>query len=87
MRDNDLLTMRYKPICTTPNWSPPEGILIWKTNENNKAMLPDGEPKPNKVNPMITRKILLRGFLGLSKIGKSCVKKTIPQLCMDHIDG
>ena len=36
-------------------------ILIWKTNENNKAVLPDGEPKPNKANPMKNEEDIVKG--------------------------
>lgn len=36
MRDDGLPTMQYKPLCNTPNWSPPKGILIWKETKPTK---------------------------------------------------
>ena len=64
MRDDGLPALQYKLLCTTPNWTPPEGILIWRTNENNKAMLPDGEPKPCKPNPMKNEEEIIKGISG-----------------------
>jgi hypothetical protein len=44
--------IQHKLLCATPNWSPSEGDLIWKTNENNKTRLHDVEPKPCPSIPM-----------------------------------
>jgi hypothetical protein len=45
MRDDGVPAMQYKLLCTTQDWSPPKGLLVWRVDTSEKTMLPDGEPK------------------------------------------
>ena len=52
MCDHGVPAMQYKLLCTTQDWSPPEGLLIWRVDGEGRTMLPDGKPKPCKPIPM-----------------------------------
>ena len=44
--------MQWMLLCTTQDWSLPEGFLVWRVHTYEIMMLPDGEPKPCKPIPM-----------------------------------
>ena len=52
MRDDGVPAMQYKLLCTTQDWSPPEGLLVWRVDADGKIMLSDGEPRPCESIPM-----------------------------------
>jgi hypothetical protein len=83
MRDNGAPAMQYKLLCTTQDWSPPEGLdlLVWRVDADEKTMLPDGEPKPCKPIAMKTLEDILKGLSGfiqywenlkVADVGGSC---------------
>lgn len=85
MMDN---VMQYKLLCATPKyWSPYEGVLIWKANENNKARLHDAEPKPCPLIPMKIEEESIEEYFGFNKYWEIHVMKTTPKLCMVNMDG
>ena len=62
MRDDGVPAMQYKLLCTTQDWSPPEGLLVWSVDGKERAMLPDGEPKPCKPIPMKNLEDIIKGI-------------------------
>ena len=62
MHDDGLPTIKYKFFCTTPNWGPEEGVLVWQQDENDKCMLPDEERKPCKSNLMKNGPEIIKGL-------------------------
>ena len=67
MRDDGLPAMQFKILCTSSNWGPEKGILVWRQNEDNKCMLLDGKPKPCTSNPMRNRPKIIKGISGFIK--------------------
>ena len=53
-------TMEYKLLCTTQDWSPLEGFLIWLVDEEDKVILLDRKPKPRKPIPMKNVKDIIK---------------------------
>ena len=53
MGDDGVPAMQYKLLCMTQDWSPPEGLLVWRVDADGKMMLPDEEPRPYKPIPMM----------------------------------
>ena len=70
MRDNGVPAMQYKLLCTTQDWSPLEGLLVWRVNAEGKTMLPDGEPRPCKPIPMKNLEDILKGISGHTILGE-----------------
>ena len=52
MRDDGVPTMQFWLLYTSPNWGPDDGILIWRQDKDEKYLLPDGDPKSCKPDPM-----------------------------------
>ena len=44
--DDGIHAMQFKLLCTSPNWAPEDGLLVWHQDNNGKCMLPNGESKP-----------------------------------------
>jgi hypothetical protein len=81
MRDDGVPAMQYKLLCTTQDWSPPEGLLVWCVDADGKTMLPDGEPRPCKPIAMKNLEDILKGISGfiqyweslkIADVGGSC---------------
>ena len=70
VRDDGLPAMQFKVLCTSPNWGPEEGILIWRRNKNDKCVLPDGEPKPCIPSPMRNGPEIIKGISGFIQYWK-----------------
>ena len=62
MCDDNILAMQYKLMCTTQDWSPPEGLFDWHVDEEDKVVFPYGEPKPCKPIPMKNVKDIIKGI-------------------------
>lgn len=71
MRDNDILAMQFKVLCTSPNWGPKDEILVWCQDEHGKCMLPDEEPKPCTPNPRRYGPKLIKVYSDSLNIGKN----------------
>ena len=52
MHDDGIPTMQYKLLRMTQDWSPPEGLLVWRVDVDVKTILLNGKPKPCKPIPM-----------------------------------
>ena len=52
VHDNAIPAMQFQILCTSPNLSPEDGLLVWRQDEYGKYVLLDGEPKPYMSNPM-----------------------------------
>ena len=70
-RDDGTPAMQYKLLCTSQDWSPPEGLLVWCVDADGKAMLPDGEPKPCKPIAMKNLEDILKGISGFIQYWES----------------
>jgi hypothetical protein len=81
MRNDGVPTIQYKLLCTTQDWSPLEGLLVWRVDADGKTMLPDGKPKSCKLTAMKNLEDILKGIssfiqywesLKVADIGGSC---------------
>ena len=45
MREDGVPAIGYKLLCTTQDWNPHEGLLVWHVDAEGKTMLLDGEPR------------------------------------------
>ena len=71
MRDDGVPAMQYKLLCTTQDWSPPEGLLVWRVDGEGRTMLLDGEPKPCKPIPMKNLEDIVKGISGFIQYWES----------------
>jgi hypothetical protein len=71
MRDNGVPAMQYKLLCTTHDWSMPEGLHVWRVDADGKMMLPDGKPKPCKPIAMKNLEDILKGISGFIQYWES----------------
>ena len=62
MRDDGVPAMQFKLLCTSPNWDPEDGIGVWRQDKNEKSMLPDGDPKPCKPDPIRNGPKIIKGI-------------------------
>ncbi len=83
IRDDGLPAMQFKVLCTTPNWAPEKGILVWQQDENGKCMLPNGEPKPCKPDPMRNGPEILKGISGFIQYWKEMCEEDITRRVRD----
>ena len=87
MWDDGVSTMQFKLLCTSSNWGPEDGILVWRQENNGKYLLLDGNPKPCKPNPMKNGAEIIKGISGFIEYWKSCVWKASPnvlRIFMNH---
>ena len=56
--------MKYKILCTNPNWLPKEGggIKLWQEDEEGRAIWPHGEPTSLSPQQMRNFEEILRGI-------------------------
>ena len=83
MRDDGQPAMQFKILCTSPNWGPEEGILVWSQNEDGKCMLPDGEPKPCTPSPMRNGPEIIKGISGFIQYWKELCEEDITRRVRD----
>jgi hypothetical protein len=83
MCDDGLPAMQFKVLCTSPNWGPEEGILVWRQNEDEKCMLPDGEPKPCTPNPMRNGPEIIKGISRFIQYWKKLCEEDITRRVRD----
>jgi hypothetical protein len=83
MRDDGLPAMQFKVLCTSPNWGPEKGILVWRQNEDDKCMLPDGEPKPCTPSPMRNGPEIIKGISGFIQYWKELCEEDITRRVRD----
>ena len=62
--NNDVRGMQYKLLCTTQDWSPSEGLLVWRIDVEGRTMLPDREPKSYKPIPIKNLEDIVKGISG-----------------------
>jgi hypothetical protein len=62
MCDNNVPFMQYKLLCTTQDWSPPEGLFVWRMDADGNTMLLDGESRLCKPIPMKNLENILNGI-------------------------
>ena len=62
MRDDGILAMKVKLLCTFPNWGLKYSILMWRQDKDGKCMLMDGDPKPCKPNSMRNGSEIIKGI-------------------------
>jgi hypothetical protein len=61
---NGCLVMKYRILCTDPDWLPKEGggIKLWQEDEEGRALWPRGEPTSLSPQPMRNLEEILRGI-------------------------
>jgi hypothetical protein len=71
--------MKYKILCTDPDWLPKEGggIKLWREDEEGRAMWPRGEPTSLSPQPMRNLDEISRGISGFMKYWESCRMRTL----------
>lgn len=74
MLDDGVPDMQFKLLCTSPNQTPEDGILVWCQDCHGKCMLPNGEPKPCTLDPMRNRLESLKVSPDSLKSGKNCMR-------------
>ena len=52
MRDDGVRAMHFKLLCTSSNWGPDDGILVWRQDKDGKYLSLNGDAKPCKPDPM-----------------------------------
>jgi hypothetical protein len=62
IRDDGLPAMQFKLLYTSPNWTPDDGILVWRKDIDGKCVLPGGDPKPCKPDPMRNGPGIIKGI-------------------------
>src|SRR5665213_3542773 len=83
MRDDGVPAMQFKVLCTSPNWGPEDGILVWRQDDHGKCMLPDGEPKPCKPDPMRNGPDIIKGISGYIEYWKELCEEDITRVVRD----
>ena len=75
--------MQFKLLCTTLNWAPEKGILIWRQNKDMKCLLPDGEPTPCKPDPMRNGPEIINNISGFIEYWKELYEEDITRHMRD----
>jgi hypothetical protein len=83
MRDDGLPAMQFKLLCTFPNWGPDAGILVWRQGIDGKYVLPGGDPKPCKPDPMRNGLEIIKGISGFIEYWKELCDEDITRLVRD----
>ena len=83
MNDDGVPAMQFKLLCTTPNWAPEEGILVWRQDNDGKCLLPDGEPSPCKPDPMRNGPEIIKGISGFIEYWKELCEEDITRRVRD----
>jgi hypothetical protein len=83
MRDDGLLAMQFKLLCTSPNWGPDDGILVWRQDKDGKCLLSDGDPKLCKPDPMINGPEIIKGISGFIEYWKELYEEDITKRVKD----
>ena len=61
MRNDGAPTMQFKLLCTL---GPDDGILVWRQDKDEKCLLPDGDPKPCKPDPIRNKLEIIKDISG-----------------------
>ena len=83
MRDDGLLAIQFKLLCTSPNWGSENGILVWHQNNDEKYLLSDGDPKPCKPNPVKNGPEIIKGISGFIEYWKELCEEGITKRVRD----
>jgi hypothetical protein len=61
--------MKYRILCTDPNWLPKKGggIKLWEEDEEGRALWPRGEPTPLSAQSMKNLEEISRGISNFMK--------------------
>jgi hypothetical protein len=61
--------MKYRILCTDPDWLPKEGggIKLWREDKEGRVLWPRGEPTSLSPQPMRNLEEILRGISGFMK--------------------
>ena len=77
MRDDGVPAMQFKLLCTSPNWGPEDGILVWRQDKVGKCLLPTGKPMPCKLDPMVNVPKIIKGISGFIEYWKELCEENI----------
>src|ERR1700737_4804700 len=83
IRDDGLPAMQFKLLCTSPNWGPDDGILIWRQDNDGKCLLPDGDPKPCKPDLMRNGPEIIKDISGFIEYWKELCEEDIARRVRD----
>ena len=70
-------------LCTSPNWGLKDGILMWRQNKDEKCLLPDGNPKPCKPDPMKNGPEIIKNISGFIEYWKKLYEEDISERVRD----
>ena len=62
---------------------PQDGVLIWRQDNDGKCLLPDGDPKPCKPDPMRNGPKIIKGISGFIEYWKELCEEDITRCVRD----
>jgi len=85
MDDNGWPIMQYKLNCTVKNWTPEDGIKLWKADAEGRPLMPEGEPTAVKPRVLKGEADILRGQDGYIKHWEGLLEEDTGALYHAHI--
>jgi hypothetical protein len=75
--DDGLPAVQFKLLCTSSNWGPDAGILVWRQGIDGKCVLPGGDPKRCKLDPVKNGPEIIKGISGFIEYWKELCDEDI----------
>ena len=83
MKDDGVPAIQFKLFYTSFNWGLDDVLFVWRQDNDEKCLLPDGIPKPCKPNSMRNRPEIIKGISGFIDYWKELCEENITKRVRD----